>query len=173
MKKYFLFFFVFIILNGCMTTSIVKINENFDSKIASEQLKTGECSIKGSAFIKQAGGGIVTCAGREITLIPVTKYAEERITNIYGSNIGGFVPNYSLNFNRIIFIPDDENYHKLCLNTLGDAQGNFEFNNIKEGEYYLTTGITWLVSQYTYSGGILCKRIVVSKNNNDKMILTN
>ena len=71
--------------------SIAKRNKttvDFNKEAASIINQKGKATVSGQACLKQSGGGVVTCAGSEVTLFPVTEYAKQRITAIYGTENG-------------------------------------------------------------------------------------
>lgn len=75
-------------LSACMTTT-VETAVPFDPNQGRCILSRGSSTIQGQAFLRQAGGGVVTCAGEEVSLLPATPYQVERMTIIYGSTQGG------------------------------------------------------------------------------------
>ncbi len=156
-------------LNGCINTPLAKVpvyklDKNFDSEQAKLQLEKGNNTIKGSALIKQRGGGIITCAGNIIYLVPKTNYAQERMFYIYGNDENGF------NKSSYSFIPDESEYYKLTKSTICDTQGYFKFEKIKDGEYYIITTIQWLVG-YNQQGGSLMKKVSVSNEEIKDIVL--
>ena len=160
MKKHFVkvIFFLFI-LTSCVGPTIVNLQSSFDVEQAKELLKEGNNTIKGSALIRQKGGGIITCAGLDVWLYPVTDYATERIQYIYGKNEKGFsnVKDIFWAHERISFQPDIEEYYLYSKKTIGDTQGNFEFEKLKNGEYYILTFIYWHVNS-SVAGGFITPR---------------
>ena len=92
--KYALFFGVIFmllaLLTSCASTpSIVLVTNAFDAEEAALVFREGTGTISGSALIRQQGGGVVSCAGTTIMLLPATAYAAERIRALYGSTLGG------------------------------------------------------------------------------------
>jgi len=133
-------------------------------------LEQGENTIKGSALIRQRGGGVVTCAGCEVVLIPATDYARERIRTIYGNEIKGY---NTAGFGRkqVKFDSSEPEYFQLMKKTIGDAQGYFSFPNIKDGDYFVVTYIAWKVNDYFYEGGNLMQYVVVSGGGTKEIVL--
>jgi len=62
----------------------VSLQSSFDANAAQELLRKGNNTIRGNALVRQAGGGVVTCAGAEVLLIPATAHATERMLAEYG-----------------------------------------------------------------------------------------
>jgi hypothetical protein len=151
----------FIVLNisGCVSMAKLEpivLKEKFNAIEAKELMQEGNNSIKGSALIRQAGGTVVTCAGTEITLIPATKYAKERMLNLYGNINNGFI---SINKRFASFTSTEPEYNSMQKNTVCDAQGFFKFDKVMSGEYFLITSIVWRLQQYQNAGGHLMKKI--------------
>lgn len=63
-------------------TKTVLLKSQFDAKETATHLVDGENTIKGSGLIRQNGGGVVTCAGQQVWLVPATDYAKERILHV-------------------------------------------------------------------------------------------
>ena len=128
----------------------------FDRAQAALLLQNGTGTIKGNAFLRQNGGGVVTCAGSTVTLIPATEYAKERISRIYGNSQSGVV--YQMNFK---FSSDEPEYLVLNKTTKCDSQGNFEFDNVASGEFFVSTMVSWTVG-YSQQGGVLMHRYSIA-----------
>lgn len=130
----------------------------FDAAQA-EQLsaRKGSNVIKGNGFLRQRGGGVVTCAGFEVFLIPATQYAAERFRAIYGAVDQGFNA-----ADRVVnFIPDLPGYHQHRRAARCDAQGNFVFDQVADGEYFVHVTVRWQVAGKE-QGGALMQRATVS-----------
>ena len=116
----------------------------YDPIAASRIHEEGPNEIRGQAFLRQRGGGVVTCASSEVTLIPSTSYALERISNIYG------VTTRAAQAYRVADEPDP-GYLRDIRTTTCDAQGNFSFSGVADGYYFVTTRVVWEVpSGYGY-----------------------
>lgn len=157
MRKLMLILLAVVIVAGFIgcgaAPRIVNLVSTFDSDMARELSQgKGSNSIKGSALIRQSGGGVVTCAGQDVILTPVTAYASERIQAIYGSTQRGAasfgsVPN--------AFSPDIPEYYEFRQDRLCDAQGFFKFEEIPDGEYFITVIINWMVNNLHQGGGLM------------------
>src|SRR5690606_24754371 len=161
-------------LVGCasMQPQTYIISGEFDEQYARQQIADGEGSILGTAFLRQQGGGVVTCAGQDTHLIPITGYATDRLTQIYGSEplIGSTSYRDARTMGPVTFVPDIPAYRESTKVTKCDAQGNFEFANIKDGEYYITTGVVWVVG--ARQGGALATKVKVHNGKSSKVIMT-
>lgn len=151
------------IFAGCATT--VHLTTPFDAAKAQEALQAGTNKIAGSALIRQQGGGIVTCAGNEVSLIPVTPYATERMQHLYGSDQRGF------STRAIKFEPDNPEYFAAQKNVACDSLGLFEFDGVADGEYYVVTAIVWVIG-YSPQGGRLMQRVSLSSGETKKVVLS-
>ncbi|MCF7971812.1 MAG: hypothetical protein K9L22_11700 [Methylococcaceae bacterium] len=144
-------------------------------------LKKGLNKVTGQAFLRQKGGDIVTCAGEIVTLHPNTDY---------------FNYVYSIS-EHYIKHKQFENEASLVKQTKCDAQGDFEFYNVPEGEWVIKTTVQWEIfwvndvysppinvgdfhlpsSHNTYSmnsqqGGVLALDVVVKDDEPNKFIIT-
>lgn len=156
-----IFFMFCLVLTGCVTTKKVTLASHFDPLLAKRMIEKGENSVRGSALIRQRGGGVVTCAGREVLLIPATDYARERMRAIYGSDIKGY-NSVGFGSKRVEFDSTHPEFFQLTKKTIGDAQGFFLFSDIKDGSYFVVTSIVWQVSDYFYEGGSLMQYVNVA-----------
>lgn len=156
MKKLAILLLLF--LNACALPEPKKIATPFDEAEMIEATKLGTGSITGSAFAKTMGGEVKSGAGSTVYLYPVTPYVMEFVT-------------LNEKYNRVITDPRLKNYIK---STVADAAGNFEFENLKAGRYYLETRISWRFfngynSQET--GGVAKNFVQVEENKKSKVIL--
>ena len=157
----------FLMLCSCAPqTQRVELNTKFDVEQAEALLKDGKNTISGNAFLRKAGGGVVTCAGSEVYLVPATQYAEDRINIIYGNTNSG------LSNKQVVFVPYVAEYRKLEKQTLCDSQGNFSFENTADGEFFVVTGVSWMADRYTPQGGSLMKKVKVSGGETKKIVVT-
>ena len=152
MKGFIAVALVCITASGCaVAPRQVQLANNFDREQARELNRSGVNIVSGSALIRQNGGGVVTCAGLEVRLIPKTAYATERIQALYGNTMRGYNPV----FNQVAFTPDHPDYLQLTRTTLCDAQGNFAFNDVADGDFFLTSQIVWVVAGTPQGGGLM------------------
>lgn len=165
-----------LILSGCITqptVPTVKIKSAFDPGEAFLALEKGTNTIKGSALLRQRSGGVVTCAGTAVGLVPATPYAAERLRAVYGSREGGFRP-YSAG--ELNFDPEESTYHAASIKTRCDALGYFKFENLKDGEYYVITWVSWDIPDGRYAsrreGGGLGQRVLVKNGEVKEIVLT-
>lgn len=144
---------------GCaVTRPLHQISAPFDAAHAQRLVQDGPNTVKGSAFMRQRGGGVVTCAGETVHLIPATAYAEERMRVLYRTALGSGV-NFGVNYD---FQPEPHEYFTLERVTKCDAQGNFVFERVADGEFFVVTTIRWSVAYGATQGGNLMHRVTVT-----------
>lgn len=153
MKNLLLILVIVGTLAGCAAPQrpTVAINSPFDIAQAQMLVKDGTNTIRGNGFLRQRGGGVVTCAGSEVVLVPATYYARERIAYLYGT--GG------MNRQRLnpVFVPDPPEYRTITKKTRCDAQGNFTFERVADGDFFVTTGVHWQVGGANQGGPIMSR----------------
>lgn len=155
-------------MSTCAPTTTHQITSPFDLAKASAIHALGNNKISGSALIRQQGGGVVTCAGNEVRLIPVTPYTTERMRLLYGSDERGY---RSIWQGSPVFQPDPPDYYTAQRVTTGDPQGMFEFESVPDGAYYLMTTVTWSAGSYP-QGGALMQKVLVSGGEEKKIVLS-
>jgi len=167
------------LLGGCATAPKqieIALHNSFDAdarETAQKLLQKGNNTIEGNALIRLRDGGVVTCAGYTVSLVPVTAYASERMRHIYGSTTRGF-RDLTLNPN-IEFLPDTPEYRQFAKEVTCDAQGDFVFRNISDGAFYVVTRITWEVpvsrNVSSWYGGYLMQRVTVRGGETKEIVL--
>ena len=58
----------------------VEVQAKFDEEEIRRYSEPGTSGVKGQAFLRQQGGGIVTCAGSEVFLVPATPYYRQLLS---------------------------------------------------------------------------------------------
>lgn len=158
-----------LLVTACATTKTYETHTSFDEAAAKRMLEAGKNKITGSALVRQNGGGTVTCAGQQVTLIPATEYARERIRAIYSNEVSGYISAFGAKTYK--FIPDVPNYQLNTKTAVCDAQGFFSFPDLADGEFFVTTWITWQVNAYVPEGGGLMKRISLKGGKTENIVL--
>jgi hypothetical protein len=144
------------------------LNHSFDYELTNKLLNMpGKNVIKGSALMRQKGGGTVTCAGGKVTLLPATSYSRERVGAIYGTTAGGYNNQVPVVFSP----PTPAAYTEAVRTTLCDAQGFFTFEDVGDGDWYLQTYIVWGTNAYMKEGGSLAKEVTVKGNKTVNVVL--
>ncbi len=125
----------------------IHLSNTFDPSEAEFILTDGTATIDGQSFLRQSGGGVVTCAGSPVTLLPKTKYSDERVQHLYGNMLSGI--HYGL-FPK--FVPNSSDYYRLTRTAQCDAQGNFEFSNVPAGKFYIGARVEWVIAEVQQGG---------------------
>lgn len=154
-----------ILLTNCATKqpvkkdAVIQIHNKFDENEVSWFKNKGAGSIKGNAKFKNKSGELRFGEEFRIELMPYSIYTEERLGKIYDNKKSGFV---YLEDGIPKFIPDPEGYHE-TIKTFCNKQGDFEFNNLPPGKYYIIAFMFW-EKQNIKTGGGLMKKIVLSES---------
>lgn len=158
---------VLLIVAGCVPPpETVHLESEFDAERAKRLIEPGSNTIKGRAFLRTANGDVVHCGGYEVRLIPKTQYATERMAHLFRSVQDGFNRD-----RRFQFSPEYKGYRRYTRSTICDNRGQFTFENVADGEFYLVTDIVWF-SNRLRNGGSLMKRVTVSGTETVEVILS-
>ncbi len=148
-------------LSGCLPNiTTYTIVTPFDESEFAPYLGDGNATIQGQAFLKTRGGDVRFAAGNTVTLIPYTSYSRE----IWQASLRGDVI-----YNK------NPRWDKYLRKVVADGFGNFEFNNIPAGEYYIECPIFWqyaVGSSLQNTGMWVKKEVKVLPNQTLKIILT-
>lgn len=125
-------------------------------------------------MLRTVGGDVKTCAGLEAHLVAASSYSRERIEYLYGQAETGFgAPGQDR-----AFVPDPPEYYDTARQTICDSQGNFTFERIPDGEYYVFAVVTWGAVQggrYAYiatQGGRVMQKISVRGGETRRLVLS-
>lgn len=154
--------------NIVLTNDSTFLTAIFDEALTRSFIGMGRNTITGFALERQRGGGIVTCAGRQIVLVPKTPFSTERIMKIFGSD--SLASANTIDYYHITLSPTPEAYLSLVYETIGNANGEFTFLNVKDGTYYLIAEIIWFVNGV--QGTAFMQRITVSGGETKRITLS-
>jgi hypothetical protein len=105
--------------------------------------RDGTASLRAQAFLRQRGGGVVTCAGSEVFLMPHAEYFLELT--------------WYLKERRRV--EHDEAAKpvlaRIVRRTQCDAQGNFSFDKLPAGKYIALTEVLWDVAGRRQGGTVM------------------
>lgn len=139
----------------------------FNEGQARALMQAGNNSVKGSAVIRQNGGGAVTCAGAPVYLVPLTDYARTRFQTLYGNDERGFRPAY---MPPSKLDPQQVSLYQLYMHVSRcDAQGFFAFKNVADGEFVVATAVVWMNGK---QGGTLMQRVRLSEGRTVEVVLS-
>ena len=155
------------ILSGCATGPTFVATKTYETPDYLVDVQgTGE--VSGSGFMRQTGGGVVSCAGEVVSLLPVNDYTTERVTFIYGSPAGGRGTR-----NIDTGTPKDPQYVADMLETECHVDGRFTFEDVPAGNYYAVTVVRWQVTSYVWEGGPVMRPISVLAGETTDVVLSN
>lgn len=153
------------LVSGCATPRQVTITTPFDVEAAARMMLPGPNTIFGSAVVRQRGGGLVTCAGNPVVLIPATAYAKARIQHLYGSNTLKDAGD------PVVFTSEHPDYRDFTRSTTCNAAGFFTFEGVSDGEFFVQTNVAWSAGDYA-QGGDLIQRAKISGGRKIEITLT-
>ena len=156
------------LLAGCAQT--IETDSTFDPTEVAFINTRGNGVIEGQIVARQMGGGVVTCAATEVTLIPAGSFATERIAAIYGSAQGGRRDAIRGGVDMSNVPPA---YIEMTRSTACDAQGNFRFEGLAPGEYFVQGHVTWFVpGRIVPEGAQFSRRVSVTPGSTQRVILS-
>jgi hypothetical protein len=167
------FISLLIALIGCGQSSsgALKMKSVFDEKEAEFILQSGTATILGQAYIERENGHLWTAAGHYPNkLIPVTPYTQERMIAIFKNDEEGFLQ-FEKEKRYIAGSDDEEKLKKYIIKSSVDREGNFEFNNVPAGSYYVLSYVRHGMGQALLHGGDLMKKVTVAENEIKKIQL--
>ena len=102
---------------------------------ALQKADLGNGEIRGQAFLRTIGGDVRLAAGYTAGLYPWTSYAENFWSNVVVNKLP--IKRKTLEQSKII---DSKSQTTTC-----DAEGNFVFSNVTDGEYYIAIPVIWKI----------------------------
>ena len=127
-------------LTGCRSTAEtsapIATTAAFDANEAAFIKKTGTTKISGHAFWRDDNGDTMNAAGEIIRLVPVTAYARQRFAILYRGQ--RYVP-----ASQIQQAPADPQYVEYTRATRAESKGEFEFDNVAPGQYFVTAQVRY------------------------------
>lgn len=158
-----------VLVSACVQQAAqLQTSVTFDPEEVAWAAKPGKNAVTGFAVLRTVGGEARTCAGLEVYLIPESTYARERMMGIYGnltkaSHIVGTRPRYA---------DRDSQYMATSRKTRCDGTGNFSFENVPDGVWYVATAIVWQVPPNpTPQGGEMMERVQLRGGQSVKVVM--
>lgn len=131
----------------------------------------GEGRVEGSALLRTQGGEVRTCAALAVSLVPVTVHARERFLALFGNTRGGFnATGYAGSHPQ--FANDSPAFYDHVRVTKCDAQGRFRFEELADGDYFVTATVTWYAPGAGPQGGDIMQRVSVRDGETVEVLLT-
>jgi len=156
-------------LLGLLTTATSgcaeEISVPFDARQAQYILREGANTIMGRASLVSHSGHERSCSDSNVYLIPVTSYSHEWVARIFGSPPSEYG-------SRIVeeHLAADAQFEKFQRRATCDDAGNFRFDHVPDGQYYVFSTIYWL-TRWQRNGGALLGQVTVSGDMSTKIIL--
>ena len=148
---------------------LVPLQTVFDPSEVAFINELGSNTIKGSAFIRQKGGGEVGCAGNAVYLIPQGAHSIEHAGFVFDETSSS---GYRSIANRKMPVPPGDAYRSHQRETICDIDGKFEFQNVAAGSYLVVTRVTWTVD-YSTQGGTWMIPVTFAGSNKTKSVVLN
>jgi len=101
----------------------------------------GPNTVSGQALYTSLAGDTRVCANQTVRLVPDSAYARQRFLELYGSDVSG--QSNGKNFGP--YGPDrsDPRYLLTSRSTTCDAAGNFKFDGVANGTWYVLSTMAW------------------------------
>jgi len=126
-------------------------------------LEPGTSAIRGQGFLRQQGGGVVTCAGEMVMIVPATGFFWEMVHHIQQ----GHEPNLV----TAVAPASTPALVRLFHQSQCDAQGNFAFDALAPGKWVVLTQVKWKVG-YGMQGGNLLRQILLPAGTTLQVLLS-
>jgi hypothetical protein len=138
---------------GCAPKA-VNIKVPLDERKAKLLLSEGGNTINGQVRYTARGGVLVSCANESVSLIPATDYAREWIRVFYETDSGKFGTDESAykqndKESRLQFVGADT-YYRLTRVTRCDDDGEFSFEKVHDGDFYVVVKVRWLGANHEF-----------------------
>lgn len=146
------------ILAGCQKTFPIQLRSELTEAELLPFGEKGDRFIAGEAFMRQVGGGVVTCAGETVTVLPAVRVVEEAVKiwkagdEIYTENLETANVNGSVRWTE-------------C-----DAQGAFAVFDLPPEKYYVMVPVRWGEGKKRY-GGMLSEKVDLTYGSAERLIL--
>ena len=143
---------------GCVQQQKLVATTPYNPNEMSWALGAGTNTVTGFAVLRTVGGEARTCAGLPVRLIPDSPLARERMMGLYRSTIqgtsGAHAPRYDDQ-------ATDPNYGAHAREVRCDGQGNFTFDKVPNGVWYVAAAVVWSAapSSGRLEGGSMMKRV--------------
>ncbi|WP_271765285.1 hypothetical protein [Aquimarina algiphila] len=144
-------------------TPITIVNK-FDHEEVKWFKTKGKGTIKGVAKFKSKQGDLRFGEEFRIELMPNCLYTEERLSKIYQNKNSGFI---YVEDGIPKFTPDPKGYHE-TKKTMCNQKGEFKFNNLPKGDYYIIAFMLW-----DKTGGGIMQHVVLSENESKSIKMIN
>ena len=142
-------------LSACAATPHVFQNSYTEETLPQAVNIEGDNTVSGSAFLRQNGGGVVSCAGNSVVLkrelyFPRSAYAREV------NGLSSWVRSASEIDSRHTAFEYElrQLQNSMKRTTACDVDGKFEFENLAPGTYSVCTRVYWVVADAGQGGNV-------------------
>jgi hypothetical protein len=160
---------------GCVTQTTPQVATiqptiPFDESALQPFAGKGTSTITGQAFLKTTGGEVKYGAGNDVSLIPVTQYTTKRVEAFVAASdpiVAGILAPQHI----------DLRLQKYIRTVVADGSGNFEFQKIPVGDYYIVCPIFWTVANpdlgiTDQAGGVANTKTHIGDGETVKVVVT-
>lgn len=162
LKRIALPILLIVALAGCGLTPLrpaVDMQNRFVGSEHEQYKGQGSGVLKGQGFLRQKGGAIITCAGSKVLMFPATPFFQEFVNHLRAGR-------------RVAALEKiDGNYQSILKQTQCDAQGNFSFDTLPSGAWYVVTEVKWTVG-YSQQGGTLLRQVFAVDGRSEQLLLS-
>ncbi len=119
---------------------------------------TGSANIKGQVFLRTVIGEVRYGAGSTVTILPDTSVTRFYLENVVAAGRNDLPPD--------------------CLSgtmkrTQADGNGNYSFENLKPGSYYIISYVYWQIpGRWGHQGGQITSHVTLQPNSTASVMLT-
>ena len=136
-------------VSGCATSAPARVKtvNKYDPAETAWAREEGTGVVIGSAMVRTKKGDVLHCGALEVQLIPMSVYRAERARLIYGNATKKVISHRATAFaptpDGVVNLEAAPALAKLdVLITACDADGDFEFYDVPEGEWFIHTTAT-------------------------------
>jgi hypothetical protein len=136
-------------LSGCLllpsqpTQDPAELQTQFVGADHRDYAKNGSNAIKGQAALHNDNGGIITCSGNEVLLLPATPFFREVIGQIKKGR----------KINYADYIPSS--FSQVIKKSSCDRQGNFSFSGLPVCTWFIVTRTAWEIAGLQQGGTLV------------------
>lgn len=158
------------VVSGCVQQKPLVATTQFDPNEVSWSKGDGTNTVTGFAVLRTVGGEARTCAALMVRLIPDSAYARERMVGIFGSTTQGTAKVTGPRYDEAA---TDKAYVASVRETRCDGQGNFSFERVPNGIWYVSAAVVWSANPRsgTLEGGLMMKRVDLAGGQSVKVAL--
>lgn len=147
------------LLAGCVQPPrVADVSEFYSAEEIAPYDVPGDAAVDGQGFRRQRGGGVVTCAGEDVLLMPDVAYGREIIAALGRGDVvrGAYV--------------EEEHPHAFRRERC-DAEGNFTFENLAPGGWIVLSAVNWRVGDEP-QGGFISRDFTLGKGRRLRLVVS-